>query len=443
MNAAAGSSLDAYLRLYDANGRLIGSDDDSNPGSNARLNFVANQTTHLFLSAGGFGTSTGSYTLGFEPRGLTQTGGAGADRLTGGLGADRLSGLSGNDTLIASAGNDRLSGDAGNDVLYGGTGGDTVTASNGRDLIYGEAGNDNIAGGSDTSDSMYGGAGDDRIYGGNAGGNLAYGGEGNDQLYGGDGNADMLRGGVGNDVAYGGNGDDQLVGGTGNDGMYAGTGNDRVVGDDGSDTLDGGSENDTLEGGQGSDQLIGGDGADLIRGDIRTFDAAAYPSATGVTATTVSFSNTSSMTVNLYWIDTNGVAQLYATLAPGQSYSTNTYVEYNWMLTDAATGTHLAAYEGGTAQANVFSESFNDTITGGQGADTIYGDYGDDSITGGTESDSLFGGLGISHQGVNEGIHGVLVAHAASIQYLEPVGQYGLPSARAMTWRLLASDRAA
>jgi hypothetical protein len=58
VNAAAGSSLDAYLRLYDANGRLIGSDDDSGPGSNARLNFVANQTTHLFLSAGGFGTST-------------------------------------------------------------------------------------------------------------------------------------------------------------------------------------------------------------------------------------------------------------------------------------------------------------------------------------------------------------------------------------------------
>ena len=137
VNAAAGSSLDAYLRLYDANGRLIGSDDDSGPGSNARLNFVANQTTHLFLSAGGFGTSTGSYTLGFEPRGLTQTGGAGADRLTGGLGADRLSGLSGNDTLVASAGNDRLSGDGGNDVLYGGTGGDVIDGGTGRDTLFG------------------------------------------------------------------------------------------------------------------------------------------------------------------------------------------------------------------------------------------------------------------------------------------------------------------
>jgi Ca2+-binding RTX toxin-like protein len=142
VNAAAGSLLDAYLRLYDANGRLIGSDDDSGPGSNARLNFVANQTTHLFLSAGGFGSSTGSYILGFEPRGLTQTGGAGADRLTGGLGADRLSGLSGNDTLIASAGNDRLSGDEGNDVLYGGTGRDVIDGGTGRDTLFGGSGAD-------------------------------------------------------------------------------------------------------------------------------------------------------------------------------------------------------------------------------------------------------------------------------------------------------------
>jgi Ca2+-binding RTX toxin-like protein len=142
VNAADGSSLDAFLRLHDANGQMISSDDDSGPGSNARLNFVANQTTHLFLSAGGFGNSTGSYTVGFEPRGVTKTGGAGADRLTGGLGADQLRGLSGNDTLIASAGNDRLSGDAGNDVLYGGTGRDVIDGGSGRDTLFGGSGVD-------------------------------------------------------------------------------------------------------------------------------------------------------------------------------------------------------------------------------------------------------------------------------------------------------------
>lgn len=142
VNAAAGSSLDAHLRLHDANGRLIGSDDDSGPGSNARLNFVANQTTHLFLSAGGFGNSTGTYTVSFDPRGVMKTGTAGADHLTGGLGNDQLRGLSGHDTLIAGAGNDRLSGDAGNDVLYGGTGRDVIDGGTGRDTLFGGSGAD-------------------------------------------------------------------------------------------------------------------------------------------------------------------------------------------------------------------------------------------------------------------------------------------------------------
>jgi Ca2+-binding RTX toxin-like protein len=142
VNAGAGSSLNTVLRLHDANGQMIGLDDDSGPGSNARLHFVANQTTHLFLSAGGFGNSTGSYIVGFEPRGVTMTGGAAADRLTGGLGADRLHGLSGNDTLIASAGNDRLSGDAGNDLLYGEIGRDVIDGGNGRDTLFGGSGVD-------------------------------------------------------------------------------------------------------------------------------------------------------------------------------------------------------------------------------------------------------------------------------------------------------------
>lgn len=142
VDAAEGSSLDAFLRLHDARGRLIGSDDDSGAGSNARLHFVANQTTYLFLSAGGFGSSTGNYTVSFDPRGVSKTGGFGADRLTGSAGADVLSGRAGNDTLIGAASNDRLSGDAGADVLYGGTGRDVIDGGTGRDVLFGGSGAD-------------------------------------------------------------------------------------------------------------------------------------------------------------------------------------------------------------------------------------------------------------------------------------------------------------
>lgn len=137
VDAGSGSSLDAYLRLYDANGRLIASDDDTGAGSNALLSFTANQTTYLFLSAGGYGTSTGAYAVSFVPKGVSRTGSAWADNLVGGIGADTLAGLSGNDTLSGLGAQDRLSGDAGDDLLYGGSGADVLDGGTGRDTLWG------------------------------------------------------------------------------------------------------------------------------------------------------------------------------------------------------------------------------------------------------------------------------------------------------------------
>lgn len=142
VDAAAGSALDAYLRLYDANGSLILSDDDSGAGSNARLTFVANQTTSLFLSAGAYGASTGGYQVSFVPKGVARTGGIGADSLTGGAGADTLIGAAGNDTLTGLASHDILSGDAGNDLLSGGSGNDRIDGGTGRDTLWGGSGAD-------------------------------------------------------------------------------------------------------------------------------------------------------------------------------------------------------------------------------------------------------------------------------------------------------------
>lgn len=142
VDAAAGSSLDAYLRLYDAAGRLVASDDDSGAGQNARLTFTANQTTALYLSAGGYGSSTGAYTVSFAPKGLAKIGTSGADNLMGGAGADTLSGGLGNDVLQGLDGADRLNGGAGNDVLYGGAGADRIDGSTGRDTLWGGSGAD-------------------------------------------------------------------------------------------------------------------------------------------------------------------------------------------------------------------------------------------------------------------------------------------------------------
>ena len=142
LNSATGSSLDAEVRLYDAHGRLLGLDDDSGAGSNALLGFQATQTTHLFVSAGGYGPSTGNYTLTFTKDGITRVGGAGTDRLSGGASADRLWGAGGNDTLRGNGGNDQLSGDSGRDALVGGTGADRLDGGTGNDRLWGGQGAD-------------------------------------------------------------------------------------------------------------------------------------------------------------------------------------------------------------------------------------------------------------------------------------------------------------
>jgi Ca2+-binding RTX toxin-like protein len=142
VDAASGSALDPFLRLHDATGKLVASDDDTGAGSNALVSFTANQTTHLFLSAGGYGTSTGSYQVGFAPKGVTRIGGSGADSLVGGAGADTLSGAAGNDRLSGLAQADTLSGDSGRDVLNGGSGADRLDGGTGRDTLWGGTGAD-------------------------------------------------------------------------------------------------------------------------------------------------------------------------------------------------------------------------------------------------------------------------------------------------------------
>lgn len=58
-----GALADPFLRLLDASGGLVGSDDDSGPLTASRLTRTVNATGTYYLSAEGFGGSTGQYQL--------------------------------------------------------------------------------------------------------------------------------------------------------------------------------------------------------------------------------------------------------------------------------------------------------------------------------------------------------------------------------------------
>jgi len=51
-------------------------------------------------------------------------------------------------------------------------------------------------------------------------------------------------------------------------------------------------------------------------------------------STTILFVNSSSATVNVFWLDYQGNRVWYATLLPGDSYIQETYLSHPWVITD-------------------------------------------------------------------------------------------------------------
>jgi subtilisin family serine protease len=143
MDAAAGSSLDSYLRLLSATGQQLAFNDDA-AGMNSRLSFAATTNGTYYLSAQGFEASRGSYSLTMtaveSDRVLNGT--SRNDTLNGAGGNDSLNGLAGNDLLLGFGGNDTLSGLTGNDTLDGGAGSDLLISGAGRDVMTGGTGAD-------------------------------------------------------------------------------------------------------------------------------------------------------------------------------------------------------------------------------------------------------------------------------------------------------------
>jgi Ca2+-binding RTX toxin-like protein len=225
-----GTLADPYLRLDDAGGTAVASDDDIVSGSNpdSQIAFTPQTSGTYYVEAGAFADGyTGTYTVSLS--------GGGAGQPT--------------------AGNDALQASGAMTEIHGGAGDDTITGWAGPDFLTGDDGNDVINGGS-AFDRTNGNAGDDTVHG-NAGDDWVTGGRDNDQLFGDDGN-DILNGNLGADTGDGGAGDDVVRGGQGDDVLFGGAGNDYITGDLGNDTMEGDAGADTFRAfaGGGSDVIL-------------------------------------------------------------------------------------------------------------------------------------------------------------------------------------------
>ena len=303
---APGKAEDTVLKLFDAGGNLVLTNDDidaANRVFDSRLTFTVLASDIYYISAASYTgnpatDNSGAYTIAVEEIEVvtvidgTITGTSRGNSLTGTGEVETIHGLGGNDYLYGRGGDDELDGGPGNDTLNGGAGADSLTGGEGDDTASyagsaagvtvrlhdpvprgGDAQGDTFAGtvafaytdngsrvevelpdiinlrGSDHDDIL---AGDQRA-------NRLSGGSGDDTIYGGPGgdetNADTIDGGRGDDRLFGGGGDDVLYGGEGDDLLRGGTG---------SDTLQAGSGDDILEGGVGADTMDGGIGVDTF-----------------------------------------------------------------------------------------------------------------------------------------------------------------------------------
>ena len=142
-----------FLRLFDAQGKLLAADDSTGAGKDAQITFDVPATGTYFAAAADYDTGMGAYRLTAVLRNVVP-GGSGDDALTGTHGADTLQGGDGNDRLQGGLGDDIIQADAGIDiaayagaanrfvlqhrstdwVITDGTGG---TGTEGRDLLHG------------------------------------------------------------------------------------------------------------------------------------------------------------------------------------------------------------------------------------------------------------------------------------------------------------------
>ena len=122
-NAASGSDLDCYLRLLNSSGTQLTYSDDDGPGNNSLITFTATSSGTYYLSAQGYNTSTGGYTISVSSGSAARATSASVG-LSEASSADLLSGGAASPALWGGRGGDLLRGDFGDAGLGEGGGSD-------------------------------------------------------------------------------------------------------------------------------------------------------------------------------------------------------------------------------------------------------------------------------------------------------------------------------
>jgi Ca2+-binding RTX toxin-like protein len=359
-------------------------------------------------------SSLPTYTLGSTLENLELTGseninGDGNDlnnRLTGNSGKNTLMGYGGDDVLDGGTGADLMQGGDGDDTYYVDNSGDVVseTSTGGFDLVaYSLA---SYVLGANIESGRILSTGTSNL-GGNALDNVLYAGSGNNSLFGNTGfdtvsyeYADAVTINLGITVA-------QVTGGSGEDTL--GT-IEAVIGSQFNDTLIGNAQDNTLDGNVGRDVVRGEGGNDTLMAEggysatlesidygktydesgnlISGFDFWFYHGETldgGTGNDFVSYANAqSSVVVNLasgLGYATGAIALLNSRPPPGTGIG-NFINDVEHAISDFAD--QLWSIE------NIIGSSFNDVLTGDDGANILSGRSGADTLIGGLGNDAYY-----------------------------------------------------
>jgi Ca2+-binding RTX toxin-like protein len=338
-NLVGASLSDPVLELRNGAGGLIASNDDSNGTLNSQIIYTATSSGAFFLSAGGYASRTGTYTLSVVRTGAPNPFTEGPDnvaltesgQMSNALGGnDTVTGTDGQDVIIGSGGDDILYGQGGGDILDGGLGDNTLDGGAGADALFGSIGV-NLASYLSASAGVIAFLGGAQLNAGDAAGDQC------SQI-------DDIRGSAFADILGGDAADNAVQGMDGNDWLFGGDGHDWLSGGDGIDILSGGLGNDLIDG-----------GAD--------FDAVSFRDAG------------SGVTVN--FLD--------------RSLNTGEALNDDYIRIENIWGSD---FDDSVVSAAIFDQIYgfsgNDALTGGWTANRFYGGDGFDTLTGGLGADTFF-----------------------------------------------------
>ncbi len=381
--------MDSFLRLYDASGNLLSSNDDSllSLGGGGSTSASDSYINYTFATAGTYYIEVSEYShdpiavgdsyvlnISLANNGATI---GGNDTIDGGTGADTMIGGLGNDTYYVDNVGDQVieNGNEGVDLvissvsfsLGGGVENLTLTGTgnlngtgNALDNVITGTSGDNVITTGDGNDTVYAGAGNDTVDGGNGVDTIDYSSDTQGLT------ASLTAGtasgaGIGTDtIAHfenlnSGSGADTVSGTDGDNIFHTGAGNDSIVA---------GAGNDLLDGGAGADQMWGGAGNDTYYVDNAN-DKISEQTVAGV--------------------DDGGTEQVYSSVG----WTLGAFFE-NLTLT----GTAAVNGVGNSLDNHLTGNASGNTLSGGGGNDIIIAGGGNDVLDGGAGTDQMWGGAG-------------------------------------------------